>query len=59
MQRHSKAYSPEVFERACQLAHTPITPRQLSKWRNKKGIARKFMDQAKAQLAKEAREKLH
>lgn len=44
-----------VFARACKLAGIPPTRRQASKWRMHKGLARLYVNQAKAVLAKEAR----
>ncbi len=36
----------EVFKKACELADTPVTIRQASKYRRNKGLASRFMKKA-------------
>lgn len=43
-----------VFRRACSIAKIPPTKRQASKWRNQKGLAYAFKNEAIAQLSEEA-----
>lgn len=38
--------SDAIFQKACELASIPVTLRQASKWRNNKGLAHKFKNQA-------------
>ena len=39
------AKDDKIFQEACRLAVIEPTPRQASKWRNGKGLARKFKGQ--------------
>ena len=40
------AKNDAVFVKACAIGKVEATPRQASKWRNKKGTARKFVGSA-------------
>lgn len=40
----------EVFRRACSLANTPVTKRQASKYSRKRGIAYRYIHQARNEL---------
>ena len=44
-----------VFNRACALAGIPPTPRQASKWRNGRGIARLYKNRAVKELSDESK----
>lgn len=43
-----------VFQKACAIAKTEPTRRQASKWRNKKGAARKYLGTATAWVKRNA-----
>lgn len=51
----NRRFSTPVYLRACQLAGIPPTKRQASRWRNRKGKARQFMNAAIQELAREAK----
>ncbi len=44
----------EVFRKACELAGIQPTKRQASKWRNHRGLARRFTRQAIRELAEQS-----
>jgi hypothetical protein len=52
---HNRQFSTPVFVRACKLAGLQPTKRQASKWRNGKGKAHGFVNQAIQELSKEAK----
>lgn len=52
----NRHFDTPVFRRACELASIPPTKRQASKWRNGKGLARRFMTAAILILGKESRQ---
>ncbi len=49
----NREFRTPVFERACKMAGIPATKRQASRWRNSKGLARKFKTAAILVLVRE------
>ena len=49
----NRRFTTPVFLRACELAKIKPTKRQASKWRNKRGLARQFMNAAIRSLVAE------
>jgi hypothetical protein len=47
-----------LFRKACELAGIEPTKRQASKWRNDKGLAKRFANAALSELERKARQKL-